>query len=60
LHGYDIEHRLTSKTTTTMSFMARATGRFPIEIHGGDIRAGTLAYLEVHPRQPIIEFGGTG
>jgi len=50
LHGYDVEQRVTPQTTATMSFTARATGRFPVEIHGADGRGGTLAYLEVHPR----------
>ena len=50
LHGYDVEQRVTPQMSATMSFTARATGRFPIEIHGGAERAGTLAYLEVHPR----------
>lgn len=51
LHGYDIEQRITPGTTATMSFTARATGRFSIEIHASEgHRASTLAYLEVHPR----------
>jgi|SRR6516225_1119932 hypothetical protein len=51
LHGYDIEQRITPGTTATMTFTARATGRFFIEIHGGEgHRASTVAYLEVHPR----------
>jgi FtsP/CotA-like multicopper oxidase with cupredoxin domain len=50
LHGYDVEQRVTAQTTATMSFTARATGRFPIEIHGDAGRVGPLAYLEVHPR----------
>jgi hypothetical protein len=51
VHGYDVEQRVTPTTTATMRFTARATGRFPIEIHGGDGHgARTLAYLEVHPR----------
>jgi hypothetical protein len=51
LHGYDIEQRLDPGTTTTMSFVARAAGRFAIEIHGGPGgRASTLGYLEVRPR----------
>ncbi len=51
LHGYDLEQRINPRTTATMSFTARATGRFPIEIHGGEGHgASTLAYLEVHPR----------
>jgi hypothetical protein len=51
LHGYDVEQRVTPGTTATMSFTAKATGRFPVEIHGGDGHgASALAYLEVHPR----------
>jgi len=51
LHGYDVEQRVTPGTTATMRFTARATGRFSIEIHGGEgHRASTVAYLEVHPR----------
>jgi hypothetical protein len=51
LHGYDIEQRVTPGTPATMSFTARATGRFPIEVHGGQTgREATLGYLEVHPR----------
>ncbi len=51
LHGYDIEKKLTPKAPITMRFSARATGRFPIEVHGS--RKGeeaTVGYLEVHPR----------
>jgi len=51
LHGYDIEETLTPEAPTEMHFTARATGRFPIEIHGP--RHGqevVLGYLEVHPR----------
>lgn len=51
LHGYDIERRVTPGTAATMSFTARATGRFSIEVHGGQAgRDATLGYLEVHPR----------
>jgi hypothetical protein len=48
LHGYDIEVTVGADKPQTMSFRARATGRFPIEIHGG--RHTVLVYLEVHPR----------
>lgn len=51
LHGYDIEKRLTPPGPSVMRFLARATGRFPIAIHGS---AGApevvLGYLEVYPR----------
>jgi hypothetical protein len=51
LHGYDIEQRLTPGTPATMSFAARATGRFAIEVHAGQGgHEATLGYLEVHPR----------
>jgi len=48
LHGYDIEITVDAGKVETMAFRARATGRFPIEIHGG--RHTVLIYLEVHPR----------
>lgn len=51
LHGYDVEKKLSPGAPVSMRFPARATGRFPIEIHphgrGGE---RTLGYLEVHPR----------
>jgi hypothetical protein len=48
LHGYDIETTIEAGKPQTMSFTARATGRFPIETHGR--RHSVLVYLEVHPR----------
>jgi len=48
LHGYDIEIVVDSGKPQLMSFTARATGRFPIETHGG--RHNVIIYLEVHPR----------
>lgn len=51
VHGYDIEQAITPDAAVTMRFVARASGRFPIELHGtkrGD--ESTLGYLEVHPR----------
>jgi hypothetical protein len=51
LHGYDIESRVVPGGPTTMRFVARAAGRFPIERHDEQPgREPTLAYLEVHPR----------
>lgn len=51
LHGYDIETRVSPGAPATMRFTARATGRFPIEVHAhGPGGERTLAYLEVHPR----------
>ena len=48
LHGYDIEVTVNPGETQIMAFRARATGRFPVEIHGG--RYAVLLYIEVHPR----------
>lgn len=56
LHGYDIEKTVSPDAPTTMSFSAKATGRFAIEIHhepehGSDHgEEATIGYLEVHPR----------
>ena len=51
LHGYDIEQRISTGTTATMTFIARATGRCSIETHGSEGgRASTLVYIEVQPR----------
>jgi len=49
LHGYDIEAKLVPQTPVDMRFTARATGRFPIEIHGAGTEH-TIGHLEVHPR----------
>jgi hypothetical protein len=49
LHGYDIETLVPPGPAVVMKFSARATGRFPIEIHGRGVER-TLGYLEVHPR----------
>jgi hypothetical protein len=48
LHGYDIEVGVNPGEKKLMAFRARATGRFPIEAHGG--RHVVLLYIEVHPR----------
>ena len=48
LHGYDIETTVEPDKPQIMSFIARATGRFPIETHGR--HHSVLIYLEVHPR----------
>jgi hypothetical protein len=48
LHGYDIETIVELGKPQLMSFTARATGRFPIEAHGG--KHNVIIYLEVHPR----------
>lgn len=51
LHGYDIEKKLTPNASTTIRFSAKATGRFPIEVHGaGHGQETILGYLEVYPR----------
>ena len=55
LHGYDIEIAPGPDKPETMSFVARATGRFAVETHApaGDGKRGghvALIYLEVHPR----------
>ncbi|HET8576855.1 MAG TPA: hypothetical protein VFO18_07145 [Methylomirabilota bacterium] len=49
LHGYDIEKDLKPGAVTTMWFVARATGRFPITRHAHGEET-PLAYLEVIPR----------
>ena len=48
LHGYDILATVDPGQTQKMTFVANATGRFPIELHGEQHRV--LVYLEVHPR----------
>jgi len=50
LHGYDIEITAAPGAPQRMTFSAHATGRFPIEIHGGSGRDRTLIHVEVHPR----------
>ena len=51
LHGYDIEEKLSPGAVVSIRFTTRATGRFPLEIHGNG-RSGdrVLGYLEVRPR----------
>jgi hypothetical protein len=49
LHGYDLEARLVPQTPVELRFIARATGRFPLEIHGSGTER-TVGHLEVHPR----------
>ena len=48
LHGYDILVTVDPGQTQKMKFIADATGRFPIELHGQ--RHQVLIYLEVYPR----------
>ncbi len=54
LHGYDIETEVRPGSPVVMRFGAFATGRFPVEIHGGSHGdahdQAVLIYLEVHPR----------
>ena len=54
LHGYDIEAEVRPNSPVVMRFDAFATGRFPVEIHGGSHTGGhgqpVLLYLEVRPR----------
>jgi hypothetical protein len=50
LHGYDLETKATPGTPVSMRFVARATGRFPIEMHGAQGAHTVVGYLEVHPR----------
>jgi hypothetical protein len=51
LHGYDLEQPLAPGPPVDMRFRARASGRFPIEVHAhGKEGERVLGYLEVHPR----------
>lgn len=51
LHGYDIETPLSPAAPVSMRFTARASGRFPIEIHPhGQGGHRVLVHVEVHPR----------
>ena len=49
LHGYDLEAKLAPQAAVELRFTARATGRFPLEIHGPGTER-TVGHLEVHPR----------
>lgn len=55
IHGYDIERRLVPDTVTEITITARASGRFPIHLHGTVALPGghgddDLATIEVYPR----------
>ena len=54
LHGYDIEKRVVPGAATELKFTARATGRFPVHLHGGAAEAhgheDALVTIEVYPR----------
>jgi len=49
VHGYDLEAQLAPQAPIELKFTARATGRFPMEIHGPGTER-TIGHLEVHPR----------
>ena len=53
LHGYDVETTVSASAPGEMKLRARATGRFPVEIHGqresGSHSHRTIFYLEVYP-----------
>jgi hypothetical protein len=55
LHGYDIERKVEPGGVAEMSFVARATGRFPVEEHKPDAKGGrshdeaALVHIEVLP-----------
>jgi len=55
LHGYDIERHVGPDKPTSMSIDARATGRFPVEVHTDEKSQGghghaALFHLEVYPK----------
>ena len=54
LHGYDIEWRVQPGVTSTQTFTARLTGRFPVHAHGASATnahdEAPLLYVEVYPR----------
>ncbi|MGQ0522727.1 MAG: hypothetical protein ACT4P8_03575 [Betaproteobacteria bacterium] len=53
LHGYDVTVTVSPGGSAEMSIHARATGRFPIEVHAAGARGGhahkPLFHLEVYP-----------
>jgi hypothetical protein len=55
LHGYDVNTIVSPGTPAEMKIRARATGRFPVEIHGQGESGGhghghrTIFHLEVYP-----------
>lgn len=54
LHGYDVTATVNPGTPAEMKVLARATGRFPVEIHGQGGPGGghghrTIFHLEVYP-----------
>jgi len=55
LHGYDIERTVGPDKPADMMFDARATGRFPVEVHSHEKDKGghghaALFHLEVYPK----------
>src|SRR5215472_8280968 len=51
LHGYEIETRVVPGAVAAMRFEARATGRFAIHVHSGQVQSeSVLGYLEVYPQ----------
>jgi hypothetical protein len=55
LHGYDIEKKIEPGIVSELAFTARATGRFPVEVHapkrgGGHTHGAPLVQIEVYPR----------
>ena len=55
LHGYDIEQKIMPGSVAEMTFTARATGRFAVEVHtpkrgGGHSHGAPLVQIEVYPR----------
>ena len=55
LHGYDVRTTVSPGTPAEMKIRTRATGRFPVEIHGQDESGGhshghrTIFHLDVYP-----------
>jgi hypothetical protein len=53
LHGYDVKAKVGPAAPAEMRIQARATGRFPVEIHAQRESGGhghkTIFYLEVYP-----------
>jgi hypothetical protein len=55
LHGYDIEKKIEPGIVSELTFTARATGRFAVEVHipkrsGGHTHGAPLVQIEVYPR----------
>ena len=49
IHGYDFEVEVGTGSHAMVGFIATATGRFPVEVHGAS-HHHALFYLEVHPK----------